>query len=110
MTKVSELINGYRSDLAPHSSSVIRRDRFMEKRIEVIARYHYQHDYFVEVTHEASAIAGRDYWLCRKNSAQKLYMFSSPFQSEKEEEHMIRTRISESIQRYENPTPFVKYA
>ena len=38
----------------------------MEKGIEVIARYHYKKDYFVEVTHEKSALAGRDYWLCKR--------------------------------------------
>ena len=43
----------------------------MEKGIEVIARYHYQQGYFVEVTTERSVLAGRDYWLCKKNSPTK---------------------------------------
>ena len=82
----------------------------MEKRIAVIARYHYKHGYFVEVSHEDSVIANRDYWLCRKNSAKKLYMFSSPFRDERTEEHLILNKLSESIQAYENPAPFVQYA
>ena len=49
----------------------------MEKGIEVIARYHYQQGYFVEVTTERSVLAGRDYWLCKKNSPRKVFMFSS---------------------------------
>ena len=44
----------------------------MEKGIEVIARYHYQQGYFVEVTTERSVLAGRDYWLCKKNSPRKV--------------------------------------
>lgn len=90
--------------------STYERIDFMEKRIKIIARYHFQHDYFVEVSHEDSVIAGRDYWLCRKNSARKLYMFSSPFKDDATEEHMILNKLSESIQKYENPTPFVRYA
>ena len=82
----------------------------MEKRITVIARYHYQHGYFVEVSHEDSVIANRDYWLCRKNSARKLYMFSSPYQNDEAEEHMILNKLSESIQRFENPSQAIKYA
>lgn len=82
----------------------------MEKRITVVARYYYQHDYFVEVSHEDSVIASRDYWLCRKNSARKLYMFSSPYQNDQTEEHLILSRLSENIQKFENPSPAVKYA
>ena len=43
----------------------------MEKGIEVIARYHYQQGYFVEVTTERSVLAGRDYWLCKKTVHEK---------------------------------------
>ena len=82
----------------------------MERRITVIARYHYQHGYFVEVSHEDSVIANRDYWLCRNDSPRKLYMFSSPYQNDQTEEHMILNRLSENIQKFENPSPFVKYA
>lgn len=82
----------------------------MEKRITVIARYHYQHGYFVEVSHEDSVIASRDYWLCRKNSARKLYMFSSPYRNDEEEEHMILNKLSENIQKFENPSQAIKYA
>ena len=82
----------------------------MEKRITVIARYHYQHGYFVEVSHEDSVIANRDYWLCRKNSARKLYMFSSPYQNDETEERMILNKLSESIQKFENPSQAIKYA
>lgn len=82
----------------------------MEKNIVVIARYHYKHGYFVEVSHEDSVIAGRDYWLCKKNSLKKMYMFSSTFTDERTEEHMILTNISENIQKYENSTATIKYA
>lgn len=82
----------------------------MEKRIAVIARYHYKHGYFVEVSHEDSFTKRRDYWLCRKNSAKKLFMFSSSYKNDATEEHEILTRISEAIQHYENPIPMVKLA
>ncbi len=82
----------------------------MEKQIRTIARYHYRYGYFVEVSREDSVIASRDYWLCRKDSDKKLFMFSSPFRSAKEEEHMILTKISESIQKYERPVTLMKYA
>lgn len=61
----------------------------MEKGIEVIARYHYQQGYFVEVTTERSVLAGRDYWLCKKNSPRKVFMFSSKFKNEDQEVHQI---------------------
>ncbi len=82
----------------------------MEKQIRVITRYHYEHDYFVEVSREDSVIAKRDYWLCRKGSARKLYMFSSPFKGRETEEHLILTKISAAIQEYETPMRGVKYA
>ena len=52
----------------------------MEKGIEVIARYHYQQGYFVEVTTERSVLAGRDYWLCKKNSPRKVF-YPLPYES-----------------------------
>ena len=76
----------------------------MEKSIEVIARYHYKKDYFVEVTQEKSAIADRDYWLCRKNTPKKLYMFSSPVKNDSYEERMIIKHIRECVHQYESPT------
>ena len=84
---------------------------FMEKGITVVARYYYQHGYFVEASQENSAtVRDRDYWLCRKNSAKKLYMFSSPYRNDQEEEHLILNRISENIQKFENPSPNIRYA
>ena len=47
----------------------------MEKGIEIVARYHCPKEYFVEVTTEKSVLAGRDYWLCKKNSPRKVFMF-----------------------------------
>ncbi|MCD7982105.1 MAG: hypothetical protein LUF32_07335 [Clostridiales bacterium] len=82
----------------------------MEKQIRVIARYHYSEGYFVEVSREDSVIASRDYWLCRKNSARKMYMFSSPYKNSRTEEHMLLTKISDAIQQYEHPVSFEKYA
>lgn len=73
----------------------------MEKGIEVIARYHYKHGYFVEVTHEKSVLAGRDYWLCKGNSHKKMFMFSSAFKNEQTEKDMILDNIKENVQRYE---------
>ncbi len=82
----------------------------MEKQIKVIARYHYEHGYFVEVTHEDSVIAGRDYWLCKRGSMRKMYMFSSPFKGAEKEEHQILTKISTAIQKYEAPLAGAKCA
>lgn len=89
---------------------VKKRIIVMEKQIKVIARYHYKHEYFVEVTHEDSVIAKRDYWLCKRGSARKMYMFSSAFKSAKDEEHQIMTEIQDAIREYENPMVGVKYA
>lgn len=77
----------------------------MEKGIEVIARYHYKHGYFVEVTQEKSAIAGRDYWLCKRNSSKKMFMFSSSFKNERTEEDMIIKNIKSNVHRYEETAP-----
>ena len=77
----------------------------MEKNIAVITRYRCQQDYFVEVSHEDSATAsGRDYWLCRRNSPQKLYMFTSPYKNETLEKSMILANLPESINKYEHST------
>lgn len=73
----------------------------MEKGIEVIARYNYKHGYFVEVTHEKSALPGRDYWLCRRNSSKKMFMFSSAFKNDLIEESMIFENIKDNVHRYE---------
>lgn len=73
----------------------------MEKAIEIIARYHCKQGYFVEVTHEKSVLANRDYWLCKKNSPKKVFMFSSPFESEKREELLIKSRIQAEIEKFE---------
>lgn len=77
----------------------------MEKGIEVIARYYCKQGYFVEVTHEKSALPGRDYWLCREESVKKMFMFSSTFTNDKKEEHMISKRIGPYIQQYEQSIP-----
>lgn len=76
----------------------------MEKEIKVVARYHYKHGYFVEVSQENSVIAGRDYWLCRQNHGKKMYMFSSPFRNEKHEENLIVDHILDCVKKYEEPT------
>ncbi|MCD8324103.1 MAG: hypothetical protein LUC32_04010 [Clostridiales bacterium] len=73
----------------------------MEKQIKVIARYHYEHEYFVEVSHEDSFTAGRDYWLCKRGSTRKLFMFSSPYKDARTEERMILRAIPSCIERYE---------
>ena len=76
----------------------------MEKNIKVIVRYRCQQDYFVEVSHEDSATAsGRDYWLCRQSSPQKLYMFTSRYKNETLEKNLILANLPESIDKYEHP-------
>ena len=60
----------------------------MEKGIEIVARYHCPKEYFVEVTTEKSVLAGRDYWLCKKNSPRKVFMFSGKFKNEDQEVHL----------------------
>ena len=74
----------------------------MEKGIEVVARYHYQQGYFVEVTTEKSVLAGRDYWLCKKNNPRKLLMFSSKFKNEEQEVHQIIDQIKNNVEKYEH--------
>lgn len=73
----------------------------MEKGIEVIMRYHYQDGYFVEVTHEKSALAGRDYWLCRRGFGKKVFMCSGRFKDSAAEEHLILKHIVAAIRRFE---------
>ena len=68
----------------------------MEKGIEIIARYHYQQGYFVEVTTEKSVLAGRDYWLCKKNSPRKVFMFSSKFNYDNYKKYPIK------VEKYEH--------
>ena len=75
----------------------------MEKSIRVVAHYYYKAGYFVEVSQENSVIAGRDYWLCKKNSNRKLFMFSSPFRNDETEEKQIISHIKDSVQKYEEP-------
>ena len=77
----------------------------MEKCIEVIARYYYEKDYFVEVTHEQSVLAGRDYWLCKKNSIKKLFLFSSNLKNEQKEKEMIADHLIDGIRKYEHTVP-----
>lgn len=69
----------------------------MEKGIEVVARYHYKKDYFVEVTAERSILTGRDYWLCKRNSPKKMYLFSSKFKNDHQEEHLIASHIRQNM-------------
>lgn len=79
-----------------------QKDEIMEKGIEVVARYHYQQGYFVEVTTEKSVLAGRDYWLCKKNSPRKVFMFSSKFKNEDQEVHQIIDQIKNNVEKYEH--------
>ena len=73
----------------------------MEKGIEVVARYHCPKEYFVEVTTEKSVLAGRDYWLCKKNSPRKVFMFSGKFKNEDQEVHQIIDQLKNSVKIYE---------
>ncbi len=82
----------------------------MEKQIKVIARYHYEHDYYVEVESEDSVIASRDYWLCKRGSARKLFMFSSPYTDEKTEERKILSRIREAVETFAATDASIRYA
>ena len=66
----------------------------MEKGIEIVARYHCPKEYFVEVTTEKSVLAGRDYWLCKKNSPRK-------FKNEDQEVHQIIDQLKSSVKKYE---------
>ena len=51
----------------------------MEKGIKVVARYYYQHGYFVEASQENSAtVRDRDYWLCRKKQREKAVHVQQP--------------------------------
>ena len=73
----------------------------MEKGIEIVARYHCPKEYFVEVTTEKSVLAGRDYWLCKKNSPRKVFMFSGKFKNEDQEVHQIIDQLKSSVKKYE---------
>lgn len=75
----------------------------MEKAIEIVARYHCKQGYFVEVSQEKSVIANRDYWLCKKSSSKKIFLFSAHFENETQEEMLIKERIQEGIQLFEHP-------
>ena len=77
----------------------------MEKEIEVIIRYHCRDGYFVEVTHEKSALAGRDYWLCKRGSVKKMFMFSSSYKNNATEERLILRHIDDNIKKYEQSVP-----
>ena len=79
-----------------------QKDEIMEKGIEVVARYHYQQGYFVEVTTEKSVLAGSDYWLWKKNSPRKVFMFSSKFKNEDQEVHQIIDQIKNNVEKYEH--------
>ena len=73
----------------------------LEKGIEIVARYHCPKEYFVEVTTEKSVLAGRDYWLCKKNSPRKVFMFSGKFKNEDQEVHQIIDQLKSSVKKYE---------
>ncbi len=82
----------------------------MERQIKVVARYHYGHGYYVEVESEDSVIAGRDYWLCKRDSAKKLFMFSTPCSSAVSEEQKILDAIPEAIRTFESTDSSIRYA
>lgn len=107
---ISIFFCGSISTVSDKTRQTTGRDGKMEKGIEVIARYHYKKDYFVEVTHEKSALAGRDYWLCKRGSSKKMFMFSSLFKNEKAEEHLIVKHIQDNIRKYEKSVPETLYA
>lgn len=73
----------------------------MEKGIEIVARYHCPKEYFVEVTTEKSVLAGRDYWLCKKNSPRKMYLCSAENSKEDQEVHQIIDQLKSSVKKYE---------
>ncbi len=82
----------------------------MERQIKVVARYHYEHDYYVEVSNEDSVIANRDYWLCKRGSAKKLFMFSIPCTDSETEERRILAGISDAIRTFESTDTVSRYA
>lgn len=73
----------------------------MEKLVELIGRYHYRDGYFVEVSRENPFSVTRDYWLCKRGSVSKLYMFSSDYKGDAAEERLVLRYIEENIQKYE---------
>ena len=50
---------------------------------------------------EKSVLAGRDYWLCKKNSPRKVFMFSGKFKNEDQEVHQIIDQLKSSVKKYE---------
>ncbi len=82
----------------------------MERQIKVVARYHCEHNYYVEVSSEDSVIANRDYWLCRRGSSKKLFMFSSPCMDVQTEERKILDGISDAIRAFESADTGARYA
>lgn len=76
----------------------------MERGTAVVARYHYNEGYYVEVRGQIPNIGDRDYWLCNRDSENKLFMFSNEYKCMEREEHMITGRILDAIEKYEGLT------
>ena len=75
----------------------------MEKDTSVVARYHYDERFYVEVICQVPHIGARDYWLCNRNSENKLFLFSKEYEGLKREERLIARNICNAIERYERP-------
>ena len=54
-----------------------------------------------KIVPEKSVLAGRDYWLCKKNSPRKVFMFSGKFKNEDQEVHQIIDQLKSSVKKYE---------
>ena len=67
------------------SLSGIASGRFMEQYEEYVSEQ----------------FAGRDFWLCKKNSPRKVFMFSGKFKNEDQEVHQIIDQLKSSVKKYE---------
>lgn len=73
----------------------------MEKDTAVISRYHYKKGYYIEVVTQIPSIGNRGYWLCNRDSDNKLFMFSDDFKNVESEEYLIAGNVLDAIKKYE---------
>ncbi len=66
----------------------------MEKRIITAVRYRVNDVYFVDGCEEVASTGNRDYWLGKRGSRDKHYLFSSIYRGQKVEEKMLREKLN----------------
>ena len=73
----------------------------VEKQIITAERYKVSEEYYVNVREEVAGTGERDYWLCSRSRAGKIFMYTKRYRGQRQEEAFLSDQVPTYIGRYE---------